>query len=82
MLKKYTILSATLLLMFSCARSQKITAIKCGKLLDVKLGTVANNQVIIIKDNIIQKIEPNASFQEKADSIIDLSDYFVLYCKL
>ncbi len=78
MLKKYTILSATLLLMFSFARSQKITAIKCGKLLDVKLGTVGNNQVIIIKDNIIQKIVPKVEFQEKVDSTIDLSDYFVL----
>ena len=58
--------------------AQKTTAIKCGKLLDTKTGQVLTNQVIIVKNNLIESITPAASFKQKADSVIDLSGYFVL----
>ena len=54
--------------------SQKTIAIKCGKLLDVRSGQVSSNQTIYIKGNKIESI--GSDF--KADSVIDLSDYFVL----
>lgn len=58
--------------------AQKTTAIKCGKLLDTKTGQVLTNQVIVVKNNLIESISPAASFKQKTDSIIDLSGYFVL----
>jgi len=59
--------------------AQKIIAIKCGQLLDVRTGQVNNNQTIVIKGNIIQSVTPPGALAKiKADTLIDLSDYFVL----
>lgn len=58
--------------------AQKTTAIKCGKLLDAKTGQVLINQVIVVKNNIIESISAAAGFKQKTDSVIDLSGYFVL----
>ena len=54
--------------------AQKTISIKCGKLLDTKTGQVSSNQTIFIRGNKIESIGGN----QKADSVIDLSDYFVL----
>src|SRR2546428_2053353 len=73
------IIVVLLCFVFLCASAQKIIAIKCGKLLDVKTGEVNNNQTILIKDNIIESITSSgAAAKIKADTLIDLSDYFVL----
>jgi len=58
--------------------SQKLIAIKCGKVLDVRSGEVLQNQVILVRGNIIQSLLPAVSFTGSADSIIDLSQNFVL----
>ncbi len=58
--------------------AQKTTAIKCGKLLDTKTGQVLTNQVIVVKNNLIESISPAAGFKQKTDSVIDLSGYFIL----
>ncbi len=58
--------------------AQKTTAIKCGKLLDTKTGQVLTNQVIVVKNNLIESISPAANFKQKTDSVIDLSGYFIL----
>lgn len=57
------------------ANAQKTILIKCGKLLDARSGQVAEKQFILIKDNSIVSVGAKAS---AADSIIDLSDYFVM----
>ncbi|PHX75016.1 MAG: amidohydrolase [Chitinophagaceae bacterium] len=57
------------------ANAQKTILIKCGKLLDARSGQVAEKQFILIKDNSIVSVGAKAS---TADSIIDLSDYFVM----
>jgi len=57
------------------ASAQKTVLIKCGKLLDTKTGTVLEKQNVLIKGNMVVSVGANAT---KADSIIDLSDYFVL----
>jgi imidazolonepropionase-like amidohydrolase len=77
MLKK-NLLVLVALLFTGLAFSQRTTAIQCGKLLDVKTGTVSDNQVIVVRDNIIQKIVPKADFKDKVDSTTNLSNYFVL----
>jgi imidazolonepropionase-like amidohydrolase len=57
------------------ASAQKTILIKCGKLLDTKTGTVLEKQNVLIKGNMVVSVGANAT---KADSIIDLSEYFVL----
>ena len=57
------------------ASAQKTVLIKCGKLLDTKTGTVLEKQNVLIKGNMVVSVGATAT---KADSIIDLSDYFVL----
>jgi imidazolonepropionase-like amidohydrolase len=59
--------------------AQKIIAIKCGHLLDIRSGQVNTNQTILVKDNIIESISPpGALVKLNADTLIDLSDYFVM----
>ena len=57
------------------AFAQKTILIKCGKLLDTKAGKVLENQFILLKGNTVLSISNTAS---KADSTIDLSNYFVM----
>ena len=64
-----------LLSSFINASAQKTILIKCGKLLDTKTGTVLEKQNVLIKGNMVVSVGASAT---KADSIIDLSDYFVL----
>ncbi len=73
-----TILSILCSLIILNLSAQKTIAIKCGKLLNTKNGQVLSNQTIIIKDNKIESIFDTKSFSQKTDSIIDLSNYFVL----
>ena len=54
--------------------AQKTIAIKCGKLVDVRTGQVTVNQTLFIRGNKIESIGKEV----QADSVIDLSDYFVL----
>ncbi len=56
------------------AKAQKTIAIKCGKLLDTKTGSIKTNQTIFIKGNTILAVGGDI----KPDSVIDLSDAFVL----
>jgi len=69
---------AILLLSILSLSAQKTIAIKCGKLFDSRSGQMINNQVIIVKGNIIESIVDAASFKQKTDTVIDLSGYFVL----
>ena len=62
----------------SYLQAQKTIAIICGHLLDTQTGEMRSNQVIIIKGNLVQNVLPAAGFQQKTDSVIDLSAYYVL----
>ena len=55
--------------------AQQTILIKCGKLLDTKKGQVLEKQNVLIKGNLVISV---TSAAPAADSIIDLSDYFVL----
>ena len=57
---------------------QKTIAIRCGKLLNVRTGNILLNQVILVKGNKIESITDAGLFKQKTDSVIDLSNYFVL----
>ncbi len=66
---------AMTLLINSVAIAQKTILIKCGKLLDTKEGKVLENQYVLLKGNTVVSVSKTAS---KADSSIDLSNYFVM----
>lgn len=59
------------------ASSQKLKAIKAGKVIDVVNGTVLNNQVILIDSNNIVDIGPSLTIPANAE-VIDLSNATVL----
>lgn len=54
--------------------AQKTIAIRCGKLLDTRTGTIKTKQVIYVKGNMILAVGGDI----KADTTIDLSDAFVM----
>lgn len=55
--------------------AQKTILIKCGKLFNSRTGQVVEKQNILVKGNQIIEITPSIV---KADSIVDLSDAFVM----
>ena len=69
-----------LISLFSVAlHAQKITAIKCGSILDVRTGQLNKNVTIIVKGNNIESILPQGNVSKiKADTVIDLSEFTVL----
>jgi imidazolonepropionase-like amidohydrolase len=59
------------------AEAQKSILLKCGKLLDTKTGIVLEKQFVLLSGNKVVAVGPTAF---KADTTIDLSDYFVMLC--
>ncbi len=55
--------------------AQETTVLKCGKLLDAKNGLVLENQFVLLKGNKVIAVGPKMM---KADTTIDLSNYFVM----
>jgi imidazolonepropionase-like amidohydrolase len=71
----YAVVILTSFLCLNEANAQKTTLLKCGKLLDTKAGTVLENQYVLLNGNTIVSVTKTAS---KADTIIDLSNFFVM----
>ena len=65
----------TCILVNNTVTAQQSILIKCGKLLNTKDGKVLENQFVLLNGNTIVSISNVAS---KADSTIDLSNYFVM----
>ena len=57
--------------------AQDLTAIRAGRLVDVERGTVLTNQVILIRGERIEGIQPAAGTIPRGARIIDLSGYTV-----
>ena len=58
--------------------AQKITAIQCGKLLDVHTGEILEHRVILLSGNTITSVADARLVKYRADTTINLTDYFVL----
>ena len=58
--------------------AQKTIAVKCGNILDVRTGKLLSNQIILIKGNKIESIVDANLFTQKADTVIDMSAYYIL----
>jgi len=54
------------------AGSQKVTAIRAGRLVDPETGTVAANQIIVVEGERIRDVGPNVAIPPGAE-VIDLS---------
>ena len=76
-MKKYFTLIFTLVFSLHLI-AQKTAAVKCGNVLDVRTGKLLMNQIIFIKGNKIESITDAALFSQKADTVIDLSTYYIL----
>lgn len=61
----------------SFAQSETITAIKAGKLFDSERGVFVDNQIIIVKNNIITEVGANLKIPANA-TVIDLSKQTIL----
>ena len=70
----FLILSASILI----TQAQRITAIQCGKFLDVRTGEILSNRVVLIEDNVVKSVADGRLIKYKADTTIDLSDYTVM----
>ncbi|OUJ73394.1 amidohydrolase family protein [Hymenobacter crusticola] len=57
--------------------SQPLTAVKCGRLLDVRTGKVLPNAVVLVQGNRIQKVGTNLAIPADAQ-VIDLGNALVL----
>jgi imidazolonepropionase-like amidohydrolase len=57
------------------SQAQKTILLKCGKVLDTKAGKVNEDQYILLKGNTILTV---GAKPVKADTTIDLSNYFVM----
>lgn len=71
------LLGLALSLAVSPLASQEVTAIKAGQLVDVERGEVRSNQVIIVRGERIEAIQPGNAAIPRGATIIDLSGYTV-----
>ena len=76
-MKKIFFLSLTFFLSLGLA-AQKTIAVKCGNIVEVRTGKLLTNKIIFIKGNKIESITDAAAFTQKADTMIDLSAYYIL----
>jgi imidazolonepropionase-like amidohydrolase len=77
-MRSFIFLPAILLASLISFSQQKTIAIRCGKILDVRSGKVLTSQVIVVKGNKIISVTDVATFKQPTDSVIDLSNYYVL----
>jgi imidazolonepropionase-like amidohydrolase len=78
-MKKLFIPTIAVLLLFAAPIfAQKTIAIKCGKLFDAHSGQTLSNRIITVRGNLVESVVAVADYKQKADSNIDLSEYFVL----
>jgi len=57
--------------------AQELTAIRAGRLVDVEHGVVLTNQVVLVRGERIEGIQPAASAIPRGTRVIDLSAYTV-----
>jgi imidazolonepropionase-like amidohydrolase len=72
------LLPALLLLLVSAPlAAQEVTAIRAGRLIDTDQGTVLTNQVIVVRGERIEAVQPASVPLPKGANVIDLSGYTV-----
>ncbi|MBK5188451.1 MAG: amidohydrolase family protein [Gemmatimonadaceae bacterium] len=70
-------LAALTLLVLASPLAAQVTVIKAGRLVDTERGTVATNQIVIVRDGKIDEVGPSLAIPAGA-RVIDLSNMTVL----
>ena len=68
----------TLLLASPSLRAQELTAIRAGRLVDVERGTLLINQVVLIRGERVESVQPAGAALPRGARVIDLSAYTVM----
>jgi imidazolonepropionase-like amidohydrolase len=58
--------------------AQKTIALKCSNILDTRTGKMLKEKIIFIRGNKIESINDAVNFNQRADTTIDLTGYYVL----
>ena len=58
--------------------AQELTAIRAGRLVDVERGTVLLNQVVLIRGERVEAVQPASTAIPRGARVIDLSAYTVM----
>lgn len=77
-MKSLNTAAALTVLFASTASAQDLVAIRAGRLIDVEQGRVLTNQVILIRGEMIDAVQPASTSIPRGARIIDLSRYTVL----
>ena len=76
-MKRFIRIVAGVLLVLGTRAAAQVTAIKAGHFIDAESGTVLADQVILVKDGLIQAVGPKLAIPKDA-KVIDLSDQTVM----
>lgn len=76
-MKSFIRIVAGALLVLGARANAQVTAIKAGHFIDAESGTVLTDQVILVKDGLIQAVGPKLAIPKDA-KVIDLSDQTVM----
>jgi imidazolonepropionase-like amidohydrolase len=60
------------------ASAQAITAIRAGRLVDVEKGTVRRDQLVVVRGDLIEAIQPGSAKTPPGARVVDLSRFTVL----
>ncbi len=76
--RSFTLLLGALLLAAPPLRAQELTVIRAGRLVDVEAGKVLTNQVVLIRGERVEAVQPAGAALPPGARVIDLSAYTVL----
>lgn len=68
---------AALVLLTGSLQAQQVTAIRAGRLIDTDKGEVRSNQVIIVRGERVESVQPGSVPIPRGATVIDLSGYTV-----
>lgn len=77
-MKSLSLAAALMLLAVAQLPGQDLTAIRAGRLVDVEQGRVLANQVILVRGERIEAVQPASAPMPRGARVIDLSRYTVL----
>lgn len=75
---KYVTLVLLLLLAIAPLEAQELTAVRAGRLIDVERGVVLTNQIVLIRGERVESVQPAGAAFPRGARVIDLSAYTVM----
>jgi imidazolonepropionase-like amidohydrolase len=75
---KHFALVGALLLAAAPLQAQELTAVRAGRLIDVERGVVLTNQIVLIRGERVESVQPAGGTMPRGTRVIDLSAYTVM----